>query len=258
MINLIKYLTIFLLSLTIYSCNSTHEKNVGAPTGPEGPVMLSDDIGDIQASGENQNSSGEHRVVVHEVLNTSRYTYLQVSENDDNFWIAIPRQEVETGSVYYFRGGLLKKNFSSKEFDRVFETLYLVSGIVSESNWMASKPGNGTSSNIPEMSQETEIGTAESQMISLTELFGNPEKYKGKLITVSGKCVKVNAMIMNRNWVHIQDGSGTTQDLTITTTDQIKMGDFVHMEGIISLDKDFGAGYHYEVIMENARRVQAM
>lgn len=103
---------------------------------------------------------------------------------------------------------------------------------------------------------ENDKHTAGSEMISLPELFGNPEKYRGKVIRVSGECIKVNPMIMNRNWVHIRDGSEVDQDLTVTTTDQVHLGDHVSMEGIISLNKDFGAGYQYDVIMENARIVQ--
>jgi hypothetical protein len=61
-------------------------------------------------------------------------------------------------------------------------------------------------------------------------------------------------MIMNRNWIHLQDGSlkDKTVDLTITTTENIALGSIVAVEGIITLNKDFGAGYKYDIIMEDA------
>ena len=60
---------------------------------------------------------------------------------------------------------------------------------------------------------------------------------------------------MGKNWIHIQDGSGDSNnfDLTITTQDQAKVGDVVTFEGTIGTKKDFGYGYLYEVIMEDAK-----
>lgn len=59
-------------------------------------------------------------------------------------------------------------------------------------------------------------------------------------------------MIMNRNWVHLQDGSGEGLDLTITTTENIPLGAIITLEGTIAMNKDFGAGYQYDIIMEGA------
>jgi hypothetical protein len=89
--------------------------------------------------------------------------------------------------------------------------------------------------------------------IELSELFLNKDKYNGKVVQVTGKCVKVNPMIMGRNWVHIQDGSAEGPDLTVTTTANVQLNDIVSFEGIIALNKDFGAGYKYDIIMEQAR-----
>ena len=67
--------------------------------------------------------------------------------------------------------------------------------------------------------------------------------------------VKVNNGIMGRNWVHVEDGSksgGNPLNLTVTTSLQIPVGSQVTLKGTIALDKDFGAGYRYPIIMENA------
>ena len=72
----------------------------------------------------------------------------------------------------------------------------------------------------------------------------------------SGTVVKVNNGIMGRNWLHLQDGSGTeaakTHDITVTTEGEVKVGDVVTATGTLALDKDFGAGYVYDAIIEGA------
>ena len=61
---------------------------------------------------------------------------------------------------------------------------------------------------------------------------------------------------MGRNWVHLQDGTGDADnyDLTVTTNDDASVGDVATFEGTIALKKDFGSGYFYEVIMEQAKK----
>ena len=63
---------------------------------------------------------------------------------------------------------------------------------------------------------------------------------------------------MNKNWIHIQDGTDNSGkfDLTVTTDIEVKVGDTITLEGAIALDKDFGFGYKYEVIMEDAKLVK--
>lgn len=201
-------------------------------------------------------SAAIRKVVVEEVLTTEKYNYLHVQEDDQKYWIAISKADVEVGETYYFRGGLLKKNFFSREFNRVFETVYLVSEIWSKKN-PDPESGGGISAGESGTMPSLEVGKIElvNGAIALSELFANKEKYSQKLIRVTGKCVKVNPMIMNRNWIHIQDGSGKDLDLTVTTTENVPLGAVVTLEGTITLDKDFGAGYRYDIIMESASLV---
>jgi hypothetical protein len=242
---------IFMILFLMYACHSGPKvvegepADVGAPVGRmENQEMMNTPSG---------NNPEEHRVVVEEALNTDRYTYLHVTENGNKFWIAIPRKEIQIGGGYYYQGGLLKRNFESKEFNRVFETIYLVSDVVPLSGNSGMVNGQERTQNHSVHSQASleQVEPVEGAIV-LSALFSHPDEYQGKLIKVTGKCVKVNPMIMGRNWVHIQDGSGDHLDLTVTTNDQVQVGDIVTMEGLIALNKDFGAGYRYEVIMENA------
>ena len=90
---------------------------------------------------------------------------------------------------------------------------------------------------------------------TIAAIFAEKDALKGKPVRVRGKVVKFNAQIMGRNWVHIQDGSGSADkgdhDLTITTEETAKVGDTVTFEGPLTVGKDFGAGYAYDVIMES-------
>lgn len=196
-----------------------------------------------------------HKVVVKETLDTDKYTYMRVEENGEEFWVAVTKRPVEIGGTYFFKGGLLKKNFFSKEYNRVFETLYLVGDLRQQPNGTAAG-GSAVDLALGQLqdnatSPPTNITPAEGA-VPLAELFSNKNKYAGKAVTVTGKVVKVNPMIMGRNWAHIQDNSGEEYDLTITSEQNIPLGHVVTLEGTIALDKDFGAGYRYDIIMEGA------
>lgn len=210
-----------------------------------------------EASSSPAVTENQHKVTVNEVLNTERYTYLQVEEEGEKYWIAISKREVAEGDTYYFKGGLMKKNFFSQEFNRVFETLYLVSNFWkqpsgSEAALDEAFAQMNTAQGAPNLEvQPGDIQLAEGA-IPLAELIANKTQYSNQLVKVTGKCVKVNPMIMNRNWVHLKDGSGEGVDLTVTTAEQIPLGAVVTLEGTIALNKDFGAGYRYDIIMEEA------
>lgn len=202
-----------------------------------------------------QQQAEMHEVVVEDFLHASRYTYLDVSEDGERFWIAIPRKDVEKGATYYYMGGLLKRNFHSTEHNRTFETIYLVSDVRREPIYGGGSAVDQAFAKLDEEQphvHEQDVAAPEGG-ISLEELFTNREKYEGKEVKVSGQCVKINKQIMGRNWVHIRDGSGDDEpyDLTVTTSADVPVGAVVTFSGIIALNKDFGSGYFYEVIMED-------
>lgn len=195
-----------------------------------------------------------HKVKVIESMNASRYTYVHVEEEGSNHWIAIPETNVEVGEIYYYKGGVRMHNFESKEHNRIFETLYLVGGI-SKSPTGEVPTGyidmhGGASASFTQNIAPLEDG------ISLDELFNNKEDYDGKIVSIKGQCTKVNRQIMGKNWIHLQDGtkaaSGELYDLTITTQEEVQMGQVAAFRGKITLNKDLGSGYRFDVLMEEA------
>lgn len=94
--------------------------------------------------------------------------------------------------------------------------------------------------------------------ITIAKLAEEKQSYGGKMIKIKGQVTKFNAGIMGKNWVHIQDGSEYKDnfDLTITTDINVAVGQIVTFEGKISLDKDFGYGYAYNILMEEGKLIE--
>jgi len=90
---------------------------------------------------------------------------------------------------------------------------------------------------------------------TVAEVFAEKDQLTGQPVVVRGKVVKSNPDIMGKNWLHVRDGSGAegTNDLTVTTAGAVpEVGDTVVVKGVLSLNKDFGMGYQYDVIVEDA------
>ncbi|MGD8425594.1 MAG: hypothetical protein PVH13_10175 [Gammaproteobacteria bacterium] len=90
---------------------------------------------------------------------------------------------------------------------------------------------------------------------TVAEVFAAKEQLEGETVLIRGKVVKVNANIMGKNWLHVRDGSGEegTNDLTITSAGAVPaVGDTVLVTGTLGLNRDFGMGYQYPVIVEDA------
>lgn len=200
---------------------------------------------------------GIHKAVVDEVIQANQYTYLKVSENGKENWLAIAKKDLNEGDVLYYASGLEMKDFESKELNKTFDTIYFVSQIsdkpimMTQGNMEKFHPGNKKT----KMKEGISITPAKDG-ITIAELFSNKDKYAGKSVKVKGQVIKYYPEIMGKNWVHLQDGTRyeNNYDLTVTTNDVVKTGDVVTFEGKIALNKNLGTGYSYEVIMEQAKK----
>jgi len=96
---------------------------------------------------------------------------------------------------------------------------------------------------------------------SVGDLYKERAELSGKQVTLRGKVAKVNNQIMDRNWVHLRDGTGTaadgTNDITVTTQDNATLGDEVTVVGTLVVDTDFGSGYKYPLLVEKATITKA-
>jgi len=98
---------------------------------------------------------------------------------------------------------------------------------------------------------------ADAKPQTIASLYQGKASLGGKSVTVQGKVVKVNNGIMGRNWIHIKDGSGDakakTNELLVTSQQSAEVGDQVTVTGVVGIDKDFGAGYAYSLLVEDAK-----
>jgi hypothetical protein len=121
-----------------------------------------------------------------------------------------------------------------------------------------------TTEEAPAMAGQKSTGPVKTEKISdaitpcegclkISDLFADAKSYKEKEIKVTGKVVKFNEAIMGKNWIHIQDGTEFegAYDLTVTTSEMVNVGDIVTLKGTIAIDRDFGYGYKYDILLEN-------
>lgn len=198
----------------------------------------------------------QNEVVVNEVQQTGDYTYILVQQSNQEFWLAVSKTDVEVGEKLYFTDAMEMKNFESKELNRVFESIYFVDQVSKEPIEAEAKKAEAISKRqegIQKLLDSIQISPVDGGY-SIGELYKNADKYNQQTVKVRGQVVKVNLDIMDRNWVHLMDGTKgeNRSDLTFTTNDVVKVGDTVTFEGVLALDREFGAGYVYPLIVENA------
>jgi hypothetical protein len=205
------------------------------------------------------------QVTAEEVIQTSKYTYVRVADGEKDYWVAINKAEIELDKTYYWSSGAEMRDFTSKELNRVFPSIMFVSDFTDQPITTMSAapapmmPAGETMAGKPQAPQQEGIKVEKAKGgLTIAEVFTKKSSLDGKTVKVRGQVVKFSAMIMNRNWVHLQDGSSGNGnfDLTITTQEVVKPGDIVTFEGILGLNRDFGAGYFYEVIVENGKTVK--
>lgn len=199
-----------------------------------------------------------NEIVAAEVIQANSYTYIKGDVKGKETWIAILKRDVEVGKTYYYGQSMEMKNFKSKDLDRTFETILFLEGIMDTPNgnvqagvMMPKDDNHKKKDGVPR--QEMNIQHTDGET-PIGDLYDNKASLSSKKVTVKGVVTKFNPDIMDRNWVHIQDGTGglSTFDLTITTSDQVQIGSIASFEGTVAIDKDFGHGYKYALILEDA------
>jgi len=201
-------------------------------------------------SSDMQSSSRSGEVM--DKIDAGNYSYLQLKENDQVYWAAVPTMQIENGEQIFFSDYMEMKNFKSETLDRTFESLLFVN----DANKVADKKTlQMAHANLkPDNEMEISVEPLEDGK-TLAQIFSEKESLKNKTVKVRGKVVKFNGGIMNRNWIHIQDGTDNEgeYDLLITSKESVKVGDTITAEGTLATDKDFGAGYFYPVLIEDAK-----
>ncbi|MBI4689012.1 MAG: DNA-binding protein [Nitrospirae bacterium] len=188
-----------------------------------------------------------------EVLNSGGYTYVYIEKEDKRIWVAVPAMKIVKGKEMSFYPGSEVVDFQSKSMMLRFERIILSRGPIGMKGVPAiNSVGTGFFT-----TEKIKVGKAPGfNAYIVEEIYRKRNILDGKDIMVRGKVVKVAPGIMNKNWIHIQDGSGSskkgTNVLVVTSKDMPSIGDILTANGIVRRDKDFGEGYKYRVIVEDA------
>jgi len=196
-----------------------------------------------------------------ETMNAGGYTYVCLENKGKKTWVAVPEMKVSVGKEMSFLPGSAMPNFTSKSLNRTFDVIYFSSGPASsgkqtEKSADKASPGSKSAASSIDTTVKVEKATG-ANAYTVAEVYAKKSALNKNKAVVKGKVVKVSVGIMGKNWVHLQDGTGDaskgTHNLVATSDDLPAKGDIVTLTGTIMMDKDFGSGYKYDVIMEQAK-----
>ena len=185
-----------------------------------------------------------------EVKDVDSYTYLLLKTQDGETWAAVGAAAVKKGAKVTIENVSVMKNFESKSLKKTFPTI--VFGNLASSGAAAPAGAAKAVDSSPIMVPKATGANART----VAEVMTKPGALKDKPVQVRGKVVKYNAGIMGKNWIHLRDGTGSaadgTDDILVTTVAAAKLGDVLTASGVVHTDKDFGSGYAYKVLIEDA------
>lgn len=238
---IINILSVLFIALAFTACQkeapqeeTPMESNVGSPAATTGTVVTTMDAGS--------------------------YTYVEIESNGAKSWAAGPATAVKVGDKVTLGPGSPMSNFHSKSLDKTFDSILFTGSIAVEgaenaagAHGTGGAPAAAADATAP---AKGDIVKAEGGY-TVEEIFAKKDELSGKTVNVRGKVVKASGFIMNANWYHIQDGTGAegTNDLVVTSQDSVEAGATVLVKGALSTDKDFGSGYKFALIMEEAALV---
>lgn len=201
-----------------------------------------------------------------ETMNAASYTYVQVETGGQKVWAAAPQFSVKAGDTVSIGDARPMPNYHSKTLNRTFDVVYFSGDVRVNGQRPAQDAAAAPSADLPagHPAPGVKAGPAAPDLSGIkkaangqtvAEIYADKAKLTGKPVAVRGRVVKFNAMIMGKNWIHIRDGSGAegTNDLTLTTLDKAKVGDLVVITGELKANRDFGGGYRYPLIVEDAK-----
>ena len=195
-----------------------------------------------------------------EVIDVESYTYMRLKTKQGESWTAVGKVTIKKGTNVTVENVTMMSNFESKTLKRTFPSIAFgnLAGVAASSaaDGAAMAKAHGSLSQAADTKDIKVPKATGANARTVAEVVTQAAKLKDKPVTVRGKVVKYNAGIMGKNWIHLRDGSGTaadnSNDVLLTTLSGAKIGDIVTVNGTVRVDKDFGAGYNYKVLIDEA------
>ncbi|MBI4061916.1 MAG: hypothetical protein HY403_10840 [Elusimicrobia bacterium] len=203
-------------------------------------------------------SAGDLTGTVVESMNSGGYTYLLIkTPAGEKKWAAVTKASVKKGATATVTNSMDMKNFESPTLKRKFDVIafgMLGDGSAAPADAQAGAPAHGGRAEVKESIKVSKAAGPDGRTIE--EIYARKAALKGRDVVVTGKIVKYNAGILDRNWAHLRDGSGKARDgsddLTVILKDAAELGRVVTVRGKIVLDKDLGGMYRFPVALEDA------
>lgn len=226
----------------------------------------------IYASQPAQKPAGIYYGTILETKDAMGYKYLKIDEEGKEIWIAIASVPVAVGEKIGYDKATMMQDFHSKSLNQTFKKIYFASDIyitqkvqkpqsMKEMLGLSQKkqdPHAGMGRGMtPEEEEKPAIPFVKKDTYTIEEIHMWRKSLEGQVISIEGSVYKVSRQIMKLDWVHIGDGTGNekklTDDLVFTAASaNIKAGDKVIAKGKVVVNKDFGFGYFYKVIIQDA------
>jgi len=256
-----RYRAIFSVLLTLalpvagMSAETAPAKPAGHPAVPEKAAPAPSGHSAAAPPAANAAPEGFSGKVV-ETMEGGGYTYALLEKGGKKSWAAFTTRPTVVGEKLTFKSCMDMPNFQSKALNRTFDTILFCSDPEEKPVAVAGKPlGTKSPGAVSASAAKVKVAKASgANAYTVAEVFAKSASLNAKKIQVRGQVVKVSPKIMDRNWIHLQDGSGDEKkknhDLVITSNELPAVGETVTITGIVAKDKDFGGGYKYGVILE--------
>ncbi len=240
-------------------------------------LLVTTACADGAGNGKSEKTSGEMGGKVLQSMRASQYVVMEIQGEGDSFWAATRFQDVKAGDQVELLSPMMMRDFTVKSLDRTFPEIYFAQGIMVNGEQPAAMEAMSQSQQGSEMSNphagmenphegmdmsrsqgSTMDGSDVKSLadgVTLGALLENPAGFKGSRVRVRAKVVKYLAGIMNKNWLHLKDSTTGAGDVVATTDEEFKPGETVILEATVTTDKDFGFGYRYDVLLEQANRI---
>jgi len=265
----VRYLHLLLIVLLATTLGACKDSNPASKDQISTVKPLAQQTAVAEQPAEQPSMTQEMSGTVMETMDTSGYTYVKVKTADKEIWAAAPQFTVAVGDSVIIPAGMIMPNYHSNTLNRDFAELYFVSSILAPNAEMTLNPHGDTMAPADVSSSAADHIKAATPAIDIdfsnlqkadngytvAEIFAGKDELATKEIVLRAKVVKFSPNIMKTNWMHLQDGSGSTgtNDLTITTKSSAGLGDTVLIKGILDLNQDFGYGYKYDLIIQDAQ-----
>jgi hypothetical protein len=197
---------------------------------------------------------------VAETMVSGGYSYIRLEEQ--GIWVATAALQVAVGDQVQYTGGMEMRDFYSKSLDRTFESIFFIQNVslvgqyVDAMHAAAMEGHDKKDMQIPKpLTVDSPVPgeiTALKEGKTIADIFANSAELNEQKVSLNAKVIKVSKNIVGKNWITLQDGTGTEPDNKLLATSQelVSPGDMVIARGIVRTDRDIGSGYKYKVLME--------